>query len=152
MAARVSNFFRTMTNVCLVTATSAFLTSCCNPPDPFLAESAKEWIGPFESENQKFISTGTVAVEQNIIKEYEEGVECIGGDECCANNPTHTAGFLFDTGAMNGWALLYTKAIQNETIFSAQPDIYSQDVHLALFDATTGSFSKASGIDLIETD
>ena len=116
-----------MKNLCLIIALSGLLTSCCvvtsqdcfcKPPEPFLAESTKDWIAPFLSEDQKFITIGSIAQEQNILREYEEGTECIGGDECCADNPIHTTGFLFDKFAKEQ-ALLYTKAIQNDVIFSA---------------------------------
>src|SRR6187551_1946629 len=148
-----------MKKLCLVIAVSMLLTSCCvvtsqecfcNPPEPFLAESAKDWIVPF-SEDQKFTTTDPFTREQKIIKEYKEGTECIGGDECCADNPIQTTVFLFDTFAKDQ-ALLYMKVIQNEVIFSADPSRFSSDSYRAVFDVTTGKFTKYGGIDLVETD
>lgn len=149
-----------MKNVFLIIALSALLTSCCvvtsrecfcNPPAPFLAESTKDWIAPFVTEEQKFITTGALTREQKITRAYEEGTECVGGDECCANNPTHTTRFLFDTVNSDN-ILLYTKAIQNEVIFSAKPHGYSPDIYIAVLDVTTGKFTQPNGISLTETD
>jgi hypothetical protein len=153
------NILKPMKNLCLVIAVSGLLTSCCvftsqdcgcKPSEPFLAEETKDWIVPFLSENQKFITTGSSSVEQQVNRVYQEGSECIGGDECCTNYPTHTASFFF--GAFQDMTLLYIKAIQNEVHFSSEQDGFPPDTFIASFDVITGKFLKSAAVNLLETD
>ena len=153
------NVLKTMKSLCLVIVVSGFLTSCCvfssqdcgcKPSKPFLAESTKEWIIPFVSENQLFTTKSSSSDEQRVNRVYQEGTECIGGDECCTNYPTHTTTFFF--GAFQDKTLLYTKAIQNEVDFSSEQDGFPSDTFIASFDVTTGKFSKSAAVNLFETD
>lgn len=154
------NVLKTMKSLCLVIVVSGFLTSCCvfssqdcgcKPSKPFIAESTKEWIIPFVSENQLFTTKSSSSDEQRGNRVYQEGTECIGGDECCTNYPTHTTTFFF--GAFQDKkTLLYTKAIQNEVDFSSEQDGFPSDTFITSFDVTTGKFSKSAAVNLFETD
>jgi hypothetical protein len=149
-----------MKNLCLIIVISGLLTSCClftsqncgcKTSDPFLTESTKDWIVPFLSEDQKFTATDLSHREQKITREYQEGAECVGGDECCTNYPIHTTSFLLDTNSKDK-ALLHMKAIKSEVAFSSQQGGFPPDIYLASFDVNTGKFSKSDAVNLVETD
>lgn len=149
---------RLLLSVSILLVTSIFLTSCCmftsgdcncKPPKPFLVESTKDWIVPFESTEQMFTTSGSSPQEQKILRQYEHGTECIGGDECCARFPFHTTSFVFDADSKT---LLYTKAIMDEVEFSADKYGYFLDTYVASFDVDAGTFSTSDAINLSERD
>lgn len=148
-----------MRNSLIFIIVSIFLTSCClvtpgecdcESPKPFLNESTKDWVSPFQSQDWKFTTSDSFPKEQIIFRQYSQGLECIGGDECCINYPVHVTKYLFDTYEKKD-VLLSTKAIKNVVEFTSNY-AYSSGTQIATYDVNTGKFSKSNAIDLVESD
>lgn len=120
----------------------------CDPPDPFLAESTKDWIVPFSSGEYLFETSGLPVSEQTVYREYKEGSECVGGDECCSAFPIHTTDFsIVNLGVKQ--PLLNTKAIENYVRFFVE---YHRYTGIATLNVDNGSFTTPDYISLIEAD
>jgi hypothetical protein len=150
-----------MKKLLLVVLASGLLCSCtclftsqdcnCNPDEPYLVESTKDWIVPFSSEDQKFTTSDPAPQEQTIKRTYQEGTECVGGDECCTDYPTHTISFLLSSLSSVD-LLLSARAIKDEVEFSAGRDHPLDPYIFASFNVTTEKFTKAPSMNLSEGD
>lgn len=136
---------------------SMLLSSCCiyssrdchcNPPDPFLVETTKDWIVPFSSGEYLFETSGLPVAEQTVYREYKEGVECIGGDECCSAFPIHRTDFSIVSQGQ-GKTLLNTKAIENRVEFFVESTSYNS---IASLNVNSGVLSLPDYISSIESD
>src|SRR5690242_12765422 len=101
-----------LSSCCLVSSLECF----CKPDEPYLVEATKDWIAPLQSEDIVFVRQDMPSEEQTLIKNYYEGADCVGGDECCSNFPIHEANLSFDAKRDNT-SLFYTKAIAEQVEF-----------------------------------
>jgi len=147
-----------MRNLLLLMVMASHLTSCClftsrdcgcKTSEPYIIESTKEWIAPFESEELTFVISDTTMNSKKITRKYQTGTECIGGDECCTSYPTYITSFSFGN---NSSTLLYTRALKNTVEFSSRSSGFSADIFIATLDVNSGKFSKSDEINLSESD
>jgi hypothetical protein len=144
----------------LIIIISALLTSCClftskdcgcKHSKPYLAESSKEWIFPFKSEELIFVNSDSITLELSIFKDFRQGEECIGGDECCTDYPTLIAEYTFGINDRRN-VLVTTTALKNNVTFNSKKSSSSFEYNLGRYDVNTNKFSKPDNINILQED
>lgn len=119
---------------CLVT----YLECNCTPPEPFVNEEAISWISPYTSGTYLMENIeSNIITQQTLEREYEEGEECIGGDECCSLFTAHIANFRIIDDSTTSQNLIYTKAVQDYVTFSVKVSSSMYPVLLGVYDIRT---------------
>lgn len=128
----------------------------CHPPEPYLSETAQNWLLPDSSSEIIFTSAKSSHPEQKIFKTFSRGEEFYGGDECGSSSPNIISEYDF-IADNDSTSLLVVKAFRSEVIFNSGfekgTSISYNMTHICEYDTETQSIlNKSSNFDATVLD